>query len=110
MRNISNVIEQKLTPAEILKRRFDNFAYANPLRRWRLEHDITAVLASTMLQVTVSTLTNWETGQSYPAPENIEKIGTLTGISDIANVWVNWFARFPHTNPLESSEFDNASG
>lgn len=106
MRNVLNVIEEKQTPAEVLKRRFENFANANPLRVWRIEQGITAVLASTMLQVTVSTLTNWETGQSYPSPDNIEKIGNLTGILDIADVWINWFARFPNVNPAESSEFD----
>lgn len=65
---------------------------ANPLRRWRKRHGLTATEAAAMLGVAYSSFQPWEKGGYPPSDESMAKLAEGMGIrpATLARKWAAW--------------------
>lgn len=70
----------------------------NPLRKWRLENDLSIMAVASMLGAGMSTVQTWENGAHWPKPESFEKIGGLIGDPNIEESWQAWLDSRPSWN------------
>jgi len=60
----------------------------NPLKEWRKRKRLSQRAAALMLNVTVNTLVNWESGTTRPTPRSMATITLVTHISSVQ--WLTW--------------------
>lgn len=68
----------------------------NPLRLWLDRHEeFSQRFVASSIGVSTNTVNNWIKGINFPNKENFEKIATMTGISNIDDIWESWMAGRP---------------
>lgn len=74
--------------------RFKVWMDQNPLRKFRIEEQVTYMELASILGVNTFTIQNWERGGSMPTPENMSKIAKVVGGTAIKD-WARWLANKP---------------
>ena len=74
---------------------WDTWVDKNPLRSWRHKNKVTILRAASSLDVTVTTIQQWERGAVTPTDENMDRIATITGDESTASKWSRWRSRRP---------------
>ncbi|PJF28481.1 MAG: hypothetical protein CUN53_00070 [Phototrophicales bacterium] len=78
---------------------FSAWRERNPLRAWRLAHDVTLMRLAGEAQVSISTLQLWENGARTPRPAQFETLARITGESHLAGAWRRWIHDRPNQAP-----------